>query len=61
MATLADPVAFPARPLGAALAAALAAVLRRLGGPRPRRVPTPRLSDHLLRDLGLTRADVEGL
>jgi uncharacterized protein YjiS (DUF1127 family) len=59
MSVFADHVEMPARSLGAVLRDAWL----RLATPRPRREPplAGRLSDHILRDLGLTRADLDGL
>lgn len=59
MSVFADHFEMPTRSLGEVLRDGL----RRLAAPRPRREPplAGRLSDHILRDLGLTRADLDAL
>lgn len=59
MSVFADHFEMPTRSLGAVLWDAL----RLRAAPRPRREPplAGRLSDHILRDLGLTRADLDAL
>lgn len=60
MSVFADHFEMPTRSLGTTLRDALR---RLVAAPRPRREPplAGRLSDHILRDLGLTRADLDGL